>query len=253
MFKVLYVEDDVSSAKIVAKFLENRGVSVDHVTNGKNIAYHVIKSAPDCILLDICLPGPSGYDLVRSIREIYSGYIMFITSTASEKIEIISLKLGVDDFISKSSSLDLLFARITRFFNKDKGTQTANNSVVKVGKLEVDKNGLVCLWRGHQVNLTKDELDALFYFMLRKDCVISREELFMALNGVPFDGISRGMDIKVSRIREKLECAGIGKNVLSTRRGSGYMFNSQIVLASDVSSPMTLSEKELDYINSVVK
>ena len=248
--KILYVEDDLVSAKIVSRYLEKKGVLVSHVSNGSNIRYHILRENPDCLLLDIFLPGPSGYDLVLLVKEFYQGPIIFLSNSKSEKAEIHSFDLGIDEFIGKNESLELLYARIKRFFSEPKSKREVVDDlwVVRLGGLTVDKKSYTCMWGRKSINLTKDEIKTLYYFMSNAGRVISREELYIALTGVAYDGLSRGIDIKVSRIRDKISKVGINKDVLVSFRGEGYKFD-KVSLVNDGS---WLSMEERTYLNEVI-
>lgn len=249
MKSILLVEDDVLVAKVLQKKLMKEGFNVFHCYDARTVKRTVLKHTPDCVLLDINLPGTSGYEVLSSLKKYYQCPVILLTSHTEEDVEIKGLKLGADDFVVKTTSFSILFERIKKVIDKKNQVELfRGNNDIQIGDLYFSKKHSRCLVGKKNINLSNDEFDMLYYFLLKKDNVISRDELYLALKGIPYDGQSRGVDVGVSRLRSKFESVGLSRDIISPLRGKGYtLISNMFKQKRDI-----LSADEMNVLHQVI-
>ena len=173
------------------------------------------------------LPGANGLDVCRRVRDSYSGAIVMLTASQSEADHVAGLELGADDFVIKPIEPRVLLARIRTQLRRLRGGRPADQDhdggILNVGPLQVDVASRDVSVEGRLVPLTTMEFDILL--ILAKDAggVVKREDLYARVIGTEYDGLDRGMDVHVSRIRRKLERSGFNSRRLKSVRGVGYL------------------------------
>lgn len=234
MDNILLVEDDVILSHLITKKFAEKNIIVHQVYNGEGVKKAFFRHAPNCIILDIGLPGMSGYKVYSELKHYYNGPIIFLTSHDTDLVESASLKLGVDDFVSKEKGFDVLYQRVVRLLPVDSGG--SNKKIIdkkifdiKIGNFYFNKRKFRCEISDKKIELTNDETEMLFYLLVNKNRLITRDELYLALKGVSFDGVSRSIDIAISRLKDKLVQNGVDRFIITTIRGKGYSFNSHIL------------------------
>ncbi|WNC69815.1 response regulator transcription factor [Thalassotalea nanhaiensis] len=225
---VLLVEDDFIVSTILKKSFESKGWLVYSTYSGELVERSLIKYTVDCILLDINLPKVNGIDVCQLIRNTFNGAIVMLTANTDIDSEISSFDAGADDFIRKGTSFDVLYSRIVRFFRKS-STEFNDASIIKTGNLTCDKRSLKCFYFEQEINLTNDEFELLYFMLSRKNKLITRDEIFTYLKGFPYDGVSRSVDIVISRLREKLVNAKLPVEFIKTIRGKGYQLQNDLL------------------------
>jgi DNA-binding response OmpR family regulator len=224
---LLIVEDDDELAKLLVEYLGQHGFELSRVASGLDGIEKILDSKPDLVILDLMLPGIDGLDVCRQVRESYSGAILMLTASQSEADHVAGLELGADDFVTKPIEPRVLLARIRtqlRRLRVGRATKHENSSgILTVGPLQVDISSRDVHVEGKLVPLTTMEFDVLL--MLAKDAgnVVKREDLYTDVMGTTFDGIDRGMDVHISRIRRKLQHSGFDPSRLKSVRGAGYL------------------------------
>jgi DNA-binding response OmpR family regulator len=239
---ILLVEDDKFISTLLTRRLEEKGYTVYQVFKGDAVERMVIRYVPDCIILDIGLPKISGYDVFLALKKFYLGPIVFLTSNNTDQTEITCLQLGADDFITKETSFDVFYERLKRSINNyEKPPHSSftykSANEINLGSFIFDKKNFQCKYQNNSILLTNMEFELLYFFLINKDRLITRDELYRSLKGVTYDGISRTVDVSLSRIKEKLLSAGIDSGVISSIRGRGYMLVSAIILQSSIVEP----------------
>jgi two-component system response regulator RstA len=221
---LLIVEDDDELAKLLVEYLGQHGFELSRVASGLDGIEKILDSKPDLVILDLMLPGIDGLDVCRQVRESYSGAILMLTASQSEADHVAGLELGADDFVTKPIEPRVLLARIRTLLRRGRTSKHENSSgILTVGPLQVDISSRDVHVEGKLVPLTTMEFDVLL--MLAKDAgnVVKREDLYTDVMGTTFDGIDRGMDVHISRIRRKLKHSGFDPSRLKSVRGAGYL------------------------------
>jgi DNA-binding response OmpR family regulator len=228
---ILIVEDDEQLAKLLLEYLGSQAFELSHVASGDEVAKAILETTPDLLVLDLMLPGKNGLDVCREIRDEYSGAILMLTASQSEADHVAGLELGADDFVTKPIEPRVLLARIRAQLRRLDGGRTATGDsekeILKIGSLQIDVPSRDVVVDGQPVSLTTMEFDVLLMLALGAGTIVSREDLYRDLMGMPYDGIDRGMDVHISRIRRKLTHSGFDGSRLKSVRGVGYLLASR--------------------------
>jgi two-component system OmpR family response regulator/two-component system response regulator RstA len=173
------------------------------------------------------LPGLNGLDVCRRVREDYAGAIVMLTASKNEADHVAGLELGADDFVVKPIEPRVLLARIRAQLRRLDGGHGAGGDlergILEVGPLAIDIPSRDATVAGQPVALTAMEFDILLMLARDAGSVVKREDLYLRIMGVPYDGLDRGMDVHVSRLRRKLQYSGFDPTRLKSVRGVGYL------------------------------
>lgn len=228
---LLIVEDDDQLAELLIEYLGQQGFELSRVASGDVAAEKILKTRPDLVILDLMLPGANGLDVCREVRDSYSGSILMLTASQSEADHVAGLELGADDFVNKPIEPRVLLARIRAQLRRLNGGWDSKSDdeggILRVGSLQVDIASRDVSVEGELVPLTTMEFDVLLRLALEAGSVVKRDDLYAQVMGIEYDGIDRGMDVHVSRIRRKLQRAGFDSSRLKSVRGVGYLLASR--------------------------
>ncbi|MFA5887062.1 MAG: response regulator [Patescibacteria group bacterium] len=224
---VLIIDDERDIAESIEYNLEKEGFSVSKAFDGNTGLKMAKDKKPSILLLDLMLPGISGLDVCRILKndpKTASLPIIMLTAKSSEVDKIVGLELGADDYITKPFSMRELIARIKtilkRYGVKTDKIQPVN---IKIQELEIDTERHEVKVGNRIVELTAKEFALLLYLAENKDKVYSREKLLDTVWGVEVAIETRTVDVHVRRLREKLGKAG---KYIQTLRGVGYKFHA---------------------------
>jgi two-component system response regulator RstA len=218
--KILIVEDNNKLASYIKTCLEGCGYKVNHISQGDKAVYRIIKDKPDLVLLDIMLPGMNGKQICLSVRSEYLGKIIMLTALNDTTTEVDSLNLGADDYICKPIKTEVLIARISAVLRRP--TLKNSRTTISYGALVIDTiKHEVCL-NNAVIDLKPREYDLLLLFANNVDCVLSRDNITQALYGHEYDGVDRGIDLKISSLRTKLQDNPKKPYRIKTIHGKGY-------------------------------
>ena len=224
---LLIVEDDDQLAELLIEYLGQHGFELTRAASGDVGAQMIVELKPDLVILDLMLPGANGLDVCRQVRDDYSGSIVMLTASQSEADHVAGLELGADDFVTKPIEPRVLLARVRTQLRRLNGARTSNRNesegMVEIGPLRVDVASRDVSVDGRSVPLTTMEFDVLAMLASDAGSVVKREDLYAKVVGTQYDGIDRGMDVHVSRIRRKLQRSGFDPSRLKSVRGVGYL------------------------------
>jgi two-component system OmpR family response regulator len=221
----LLVEDDVRLARLTAEYLGGHGVKVTHVADGVRGLDEAQRGAFDVVLLDVMLPGKSGLEVCRELRERSAVPVILLTARGEEADRVMGLELGADDYLPKPFSSRELLARITAVVRRARGTVGPGKKTFKVGALVVDPASHRATLEGKELPLTGYEFALLKVLAERAGRVLSREQLMELAKGSADESFDRSIDVHVSRLRQKLGDAS--KRLLKTIRGVGYLLTDE--------------------------
>ena len=228
---IVLVEDDPPLRTLTSRALQENGFVVRPAATGAEMWVALENGPVDLIILDIMLPGTSGIDLCRMIREKSQVPIIFISARGSETDRVVGLELGADDYLTKPFSTRELIARIRAVLRREGSKQEGGQR--SQGLLRFD-GWTVNLPRrellspsGAVVDLTGAEFDLLVSLCDHSGRVIARERLIELSRTRLGDSSDRSVDVLVSRLRRKLSSVG-SKPPIVTVRGVGYMFNAPV-------------------------
>ena len=219
MFKIVVVEDDQQIREELKILLQNSGYEVEAICDFENVTQIVLEKNPQLVLLDVNLPGQTGYEICSKIRAKSNMPIIFVTSQNTAMDELNGMMLGGDDYIEKPYNVPILLARIQnllkRAYPKEEKTK------IQYQKVTLDILKSIISHEEKTVELTKTEFKTLYYLLCNPEKIVSREEIIDYLwdHGVYADDNS--LSVIVTRLREKLKEIGV-ENFIETKRGQGY-------------------------------
>lgn len=220
--RVLLVEDDRKIATLTREYLENYGLTVDWVADGTLAAERAERPDYDAIVLDLMLPGTDGFEVCRRVRERSHVPIIVVTARVEVADRVLGLELGADDYVTKPFSARELLARIQAVVRRARGRAGPSASVL-VGGLLLETQSCRATLEGRELSLTSYEFALLLALAEHAGRVLSRERLLDLAKGGADDVFDRSIDVRVSRLRQKLGDDPRQPRLLKTIRGSGYM------------------------------
>lgn len=226
--RVLVVEDERDIAALVSYHLTREGYRVRTAEGGTEALDVVSSDRPDLVLLDLMLPGFSGYDVLAELRrrpELAEVPIIVLTARRDEADRVRGLELGADDYVTKPFSPRELVLRVGAVLRRAQSPAVAGATrVLRGGGIEVDLNALVVHVQGQPIDLTPTEYRLLVTLLERRGRVQSRQQLLELAWDIHARIETRTVDMHVQRLRTKLGEAG---DAIETVRGFGYRFRSR--------------------------
>jgi len=215
----LLVEDDERLARFTAEFLVQHGVGVTCAPDGEAALELARAREFDVVVLDLLLPRRDGFSVCRELRTRSAVPIIVVTARTDEADRIVGLELGADDYLGKPFSARELLARIRAVVRRARGQLGPASSVLRVGALELRLGAMAVSYRGKPVELTSYEFTLLRVLVERHGRVLTREQLLELAKGTCDDAFDRSIDVRISKIRQKLGDPAL----IRTVRGAGYM------------------------------
>ena len=216
--KIAIVEDDMKIREELSKLLKNNGYEIIAFNNFENIPLLIKNSEVNLVLLDINLPFENGYEICRKIKENNNIPIIFVTSRDSTEDEIMSIKVGGIDFITKPYDTIILLEKIKRAINLSNPMNF--KEITKKGYI-LDLHLSILKYDNKEIELTRNEFRILYYFFMNDNRVISKEELLEKLWNDKYYLDENILLVNINRLRKKAEEIGI-KDLLENVRGKGY-------------------------------
>ncbi|AHY47705.1 Response regulators consisting of a CheY-like receiver domain and a winged-helix DNA-binding domain [Rubrobacter radiotolerans] len=223
--EILIVEDDEVIKSTLAYNLARQGFGVHQATTGEEALRLTRKLRPDLILLDVMLPGESGVEVCRKVRERdESVVIIMITAKDAEEDKVRGFEAGADDYVTKPFGMKELFARLAA--NLKRSEAGARGKILEAGDLTLDTKNFTAKVAGEPLNLRLKEFELLAALASSPGELKSREELAKEVWGHAGVGSSRTIDVHIRRIRAALEATSRYEFV-HTARGLGYRFEAK--------------------------
>ncbi|MCI8671175.1 MAG: response regulator transcription factor [Bacilli bacterium] len=212
---IMIIEDDAKIRAELAKLLNKHG----YQTSAYETYYEdILRNKPDLILLDINLPNTNGFKICQKIKQKYSIPIIFVTSRNTDEDELLSIKAGGIDFITKPYNKSILLEKIKRALNN---TNPKNYKEITKKGYTLDLHLAILKFQDQEVELTRNEFRILYYFFLNSERIISKDELLEYLWNDKYYLDETILLVNINRVRKKASDIGI-KNLLTTIRGQGY-------------------------------
>ena len=225
---VLLVEDDAFQRKAAETYLANHDLKIIAVENGAQMRRQVSRAMPDLVLLDVQLPGPEdGFALARWLRESSTRVGIIMLTAAGDSVDkVLGLESGADDYVAKPYEPRELLARCKSVLRRSVNKATpARLERVRMGQLTLDLNKRALHDNaGKDVAVTAGEFDILKIFAENPNRPLSRDWLLETTSHRTRDPFDRAIDLRITRIRRKIEPAPEKPTVIRTVRGIGYMF-----------------------------
>jgi len=218
MKRILVVEDDAALARVVCDNLEIEGFDVRHAASAEDAVRQAAGFTPDLVLLDVMLPGVSGFDVCSTLRRRGAAAIIMLTARAQKEDKLRGLDLGADDYVTKPFDIDELLARIRAVLRRPRGDVER----LQLGDVLVDLKSQRVITAHGIVPLTRRECDVLRYLADRRDRVVHRDELLRDVWGYSEAPLTRSVDSAVARLRKKVEPDPHRPLFIHTVHGDGY-------------------------------
>lgn len=216
--KIAIVEDDMKIREELSKLLKNNGYEIVAFNEFENIPLLIKNSEVNLVLLDINLPFENGYEICRKIKENNNIPIIFVTSRDSTEDEIMSIKVGGIDFITKPYDTIILLEKIKRAINL---SNPMNFKEITKKGYTLDLHLSLLKYDNKEIELTRNEFRILYYFFMNDNRIISKEELLEKLWNDKYYLDENILLVNINRLRKKAEEIGI-KDLLENVRGKGY-------------------------------
>jgi DNA-binding response OmpR family regulator len=220
--RILVIDDEEAIGNVIKDYLEAQGYEVFWAKDGYFALDTFRKVHPDLIILDLMLPGKSGFDVCKELRQESDVPVIMLTAKTDEIDRVLGLELGADDYVTKPFSLRELAARVRAVLRRvGKGVED-QRGVLRVGDITVDADGHQVTVSGREVALTPTEFSILLFLAERPGRVASRLQLVNASLGEAYVGYERSIDTHVSNLRKKIEDDPAKPRQLQTVYGVGY-------------------------------
>jgi len=222
--KILVVDDEEKIRELVKNYLEKEGFEVLQAADGVEALESITKDKPNLIVLDWLLPGMSGLEICRQVRQKSNIPIIMLTARTEEVDKLLGLELGADDYVTKPFSLRELTARIRVVLRRTEPDDENKTETIKVGGLEINLNRHEVWSEGKSISLTPTEFKILTLLLSNPGRVYSRLQLLDAALGFAYEGYERSIDTHVSNLRKKIEPDPVNPRYILTVYGTGYRF-----------------------------
>lgn len=226
--KILVADDEEKIAGMVGCYLKANGF-IPLIANDGQRAFALFKEkAPDCLILDINMPGMNGLDIAREVRKTSTVPIIFLSARTEETDKVLGLELGADDYVPKPFSPRELVARLRAVLRRMKPTANSpdlsNDGFIRQGSLELDFKKRSVKVDGQIKNITTIQLEIIRLLIREPGRVFSRLEILESCSGSAFEGYERTIDAHIKNIRKALGDDSEAPRFIATVRGAGYKF-----------------------------
>ncbi len=226
MTRILVVEDEVSFSDPLSYLLEKEGYDVEVAENGPDAITAFDGEGADLVLLDLMLPGLSGIDVCRAIRQRSNVPVIMLTAKDGEIDKVVGLEIGADDYVTKPYSSRELLARIKAVLRRNNEPEELLPSTVEGGPVRMDVERHVVAVGGTQIQLPLKEFELLEMLLRNVGRVLTRVQLIDRVWGSDYVGDTKTLDVHIKRLRAKVEPDPAKPVHIVTVRGLGYKFEA---------------------------
>ena len=227
MTRVLVVEDEESFSDALSFMLRREGYEVGVASDGSTALEEFDRHGADLVLLDLMLPGISGTEVCRTLRQRSTVPIIMVTAKDGEVDKVVGLELGADDYVTKPFSSRELVARIRAVLRRRGEPEEMLPSVLEAGPVRIDVDRHVVAVRGETVAMPLKEFDLLELLVRNAGRVLTRGQIIDRVWGSDYVGDTKTLDVHVKRLRAKIEEDPREPTLILTVRGLGYKFEAE--------------------------
>ncbi|MCC9206050.1 response regulator transcription factor [Arthrobacter sp. zg-Y769] len=224
MTRILIVEDEESFSDPLSYLLEREGFDVDVVDNGTDAVAVFEQAGADLVLLDVMLPGLSGTEVLRRIRQRSDVPVIMLTARDAEIDKVVGLEIGADDYVTKPYSSRELLARVRAVLRRRGEGADFGGAALEAGPVRMDVDRHVVQVNGTSVPFPLKEFELLELLLRNSGRVLTRGQLIERVWGADYVGDTKTLDVHVKRLRAKIEADSSAPRHLVTVRGLGYKF-----------------------------
>ncbi|MEZ5821910.1 MAG: response regulator [Bradyrhizobium sp.] len=233
---IIIVDDEAPAREMVGDYLKMHGFNVTLCDGGKSLRGAIESGVPDLVVLDLNMPEEDGLSIIRDLKSRTNVPVIMLTATASPIDRVVGLELGADDYVAKPCELRELMARIRSVLRRStaKAPAAAEGGDARATKEQLVRFGTKWLDleaqalrddEGNEHPLTASEFGLLKVFAANPKRVLSRERLLELANARDAEAFDRAVDLRIMRIRRKIEIDPAKPAVIRTIRGGGYLFS----------------------------
>ena len=232
---IIIVDDEAPAREMVGDYLKMHGFNVTLCDGGKSLRGAIETEVPDLVVLDLNMPEEDGLSIIRDLKSRTNVPVIMLTATASPIDRVVGLELGADDYVAKPCELRELMARIRSVLRRSVPAKAATEGVaagnakerlVRFGTKWLDLEAQALRDdEGNEHPLTASEFGLLKVFAANPKRVLSRERLLELANARDSEAFDRAVDLRIMRIRRKIEPDPAKPAVIRTIRGGGYLFS----------------------------
>ncbi len=224
--KVLLIDDDVELNQLISDYLSSNGYEVKSLYRGDEVELTLDTYKPDIIVLDLMLPGIDGLSICKNIRTTFRGAIIMLTALGDDIDEVTGLEVGADDYLAKPIKPRVLLAHIRAQMRRYNQVNNSNNEAAILcneKQIKIDASSRTVISQGEKVALSSAEFDLLWLLAKEVGQIVKRDTLHEKIFRLPYDGIDRSIDLRISRIRKKLNDNPKEPQIIKTVRNVGYL------------------------------
>ena len=225
MTRVLVVEDEESISDPLSYMLRREGFEVEVAETGPDALRQFDRGGADLVLLDLMLPGLSGTEVCRALRQKSNVAIIILTARDSEVDKVVGLELGADDYVTKPFSHRELLARIRAVLRRGAEPEELLSPIIEAGPVRLDVERHTVAVNGVTVAVPLKEFDLLELLLRNSGRVLTRGQLIDRIWGSDYVGDTKTLDVHIKRLRAKIEPDPANPKYLLTVRGLGYKFD----------------------------
>ena len=226
--RILVVEDDIALRELVLEYLNGSGFAADGVNDGPGMRAYLQAKAVDMVVLDLMLPGEDGLSLLRWLLENHGPPVIIASARGDEVDRVVGLELGADDYLAKPYGPRELLARVRAVLRRtgDAGGVHEDRALA-FGPFRLQLSSHVLMRGDEEIAVTSGEFNLLRVLLEHPNQVLSRDHLMTLLKGYERSPFDRSIDVRVTRLRRKIEPAPEAPIYLRTVWGEGYLFSPQ--------------------------
>jgi len=231
--RLLIVDDDQSLVGLLKRFLEGEGFHVDAAYDHDSGLRSALAAEHELIILDVMLPGGTGFELLKTLRQQSSVPVLLLTARGEAVDRILGLEIGADDYLAKPFDPRELVARVRAIFRRTRetapGARSDHDEVLTVGDISMSLATRTVTCANVAVDLTSVEFNVLELLLRNAGSVVTREQIAEVALGRPLNAFDRSVDVHVSRLRKKLSgCPTSAEELIRPIRGVGYFLSAAV-------------------------
>ncbi|MDD5388317.1 MAG: response regulator [Gallionellaceae bacterium] len=225
--RVLVVDDDAGLRDLLSEYLVKQGFLVETARDGREMDERMAAAAPDLVVMDLMLPGEDGLSLTRRVKALRNIPVIMLSARGEDIDRIVGLEVGADDYLAKPFNPRELLARIRAVLRRGNGEVAAareKDENIHFGPFALDLAAQRLSREGVDIPLTQAEFTLLKVFVEHPNRALSRDQIMDWLKGFERDPFDRSIDVRVTRLRRKLEDDPTNPFYIRTVWGQGYLF-----------------------------
>ena len=219
---ILIIDDDTELCALLTDFLSMEGFDIRSIHDGNEAVKTCKRQRPDAIVLDIMLPGMSGLEVLRTLRQFCSTPVIMLTARGEDTDRIVGLEMGADDYLPKPCNPRELAARLRAVLRRAAAAEKTPTAIT-VGITSADSATRYASHAGHDLALTSAEFNLLYCLLRNAGNAVDKDTLSQQALGRPLTAYDRSVDVHVSNIRKKFTALNDDAPIVSVR-GAGYQF-----------------------------